>query len=106
MYGIILSQYDDENVLYPIDNFFSTECNYDIYDTKLMVLVKCSTYWKPEFKNTDISVEINTDHKNFNYYKKALNLDTKNQIFRFFVRFQHRIDIARRFPKRKNQRVD
>lgn len=41
----VLSQYDDKGILHPVA-FFSkkhspTECNYEIYDKKLMAIVRC-----------------------------------------------------------------
>ncbi len=40
----VLSQYDDEEVLHLIafynKNMFSTECNYEIYDKKLLIIIQ------------------------------------------------------------------
>ncbi len=40
----VLSQYDDEDVLHPIafysKNMSSAECNYEIYDKKLLVIIR------------------------------------------------------------------
>ncbi len=39
----VLSQYDDEKVLHSIvfysKNMFSAECNYEIYDKKLLIII-------------------------------------------------------------------
>jgi len=39
----VLSQYDDEDVLHPIvfysKNMSSAECNYEIYDKKLLIII-------------------------------------------------------------------
>ncbi len=50
----ILSQYDDESVLHLVA-FFSksmilTECNYHIYDKKLLVIIWCFEHWRLELK--------------------------------------------------------
>jgi hypothetical protein len=48
----ILSQYDDDNVLYPVAYFSkkhsATECNYEIYDQELMAVVQVFEEWRPE----------------------------------------------------------
>ncbi len=40
----VLSQYDDEDVLHSIvfysKNMFSAECNYKIYDKKLLIIIQ------------------------------------------------------------------
>ena len=46
----ILSQYDDEKVLHSIA-FYSkslifAECNYNIYDKKLLVIIQCFEHWR------------------------------------------------------------
>ena len=44
----ILSQYDDENVLHSVafyfKNMLSIECNYEIYNKKLLIIVRCLKY--------------------------------------------------------------
>ena len=41
----VLSQYDDEHVLHSVafysKNFLSAECNYEIYNKKLLIIIKC-----------------------------------------------------------------
>ncbi len=45
----ILSQYDDENVLHSIvfysKSMISAECNYHIYDKKLLTIIWCFEHW-------------------------------------------------------------
>jgi hypothetical protein len=48
----VLSQYDDEGILYLV-TFFSkkhspVECNYEIYDKELMAIVRAFEEWRPE----------------------------------------------------------
>ena len=41
----ILSQYDDEEILHFVvfysRNMISIECNYEIYDKKLLIIIRC-----------------------------------------------------------------
>jgi len=41
----VLSQYDDENILHSMifysKNMILTECNYEIYDKKLLIIICC-----------------------------------------------------------------
>lgn len=50
--GGVLSQIDDEGVLRPVAYFSAkhsaAECNYEIYDKKLLAIVKCLEEWRPE----------------------------------------------------------
>ena len=50
----ILSQYDDDGILYPVA-FFSknhspAECNYEIYNKELKAIVRCFEEWRPELE--------------------------------------------------------
>jgi hypothetical protein len=75
----ILSQYDDEGLLHPID-FFSkkhtpAECNYDIYDKELMAIVRAFEEWRPELEGALHPIHVLSDHKNLEYFMstKLLN---------------------------------
>jgi len=41
----VLSQYDDEEILHSIifysKNMISAECNYEIYNKKLLIIIRC-----------------------------------------------------------------
>ncbi|KAI1000182.1 hypothetical protein K3495_g8016 [Podosphaera aphanis] len=73
--GGVLSQYDDNKVLRPVAYFSSkhnaAECNYEIYDTELLAIIKCLEEWHPEFQGTQNSFKVLTDHKNLEYFKTS-----------------------------------
>ena len=79
--GEILSQYDDEEVLHSITfyskNLTSTECNYQIYDKKLLTIIRYLEHWRPELKCIDVPVKIFTDHKNLMYFAEGRDLSRK-----------------------------
>ena len=68
----VLSQYDDENNLHSMifynRNLLLAECNYEIYDKKLLIIVRCLKHWRLDLKITEIFIEIFTDHKNLKYF--------------------------------------
>ncbi len=63
----VLSQYDDEDVLHSIvfysKNMSSAECNYEIYDKKLLIIIRAFKHWWLELKLIDISIKIFIDHQ-------------------------------------------
>ncbi len=63
----VLSQYDDEDVLHSIvfysKNMSSAECNYEIYDKKLLIIIWAFEHWRLELKLTDISIKMFIDHQ-------------------------------------------
>ena len=67
----ILSQYNKNDVLYLIAYFFkkhnSAECNYEIYNKELMIIVHMFEEWCSELKGSIYSIDIITDHKNLKY---------------------------------------
>jgi len=63
----ILSQYDDEGTLHPMvyysKNLSPAECNYEIYDKKLLAIIRAFEHWRPELKLTELPIKMFTDHQ-------------------------------------------
>ncbi len=63
----ILSQYDDEDVLHSIvfysKNMSSAECNYKIYNKKLLIIIWAFEHWWLELKLINISIKMFIDHQ-------------------------------------------
>ncbi len=63
----VLSQYDDEDVLHSIvfysKNMSSAECNYEIYDKKLLIIIWAFEHWRLELKLINISIKMFIDHQ-------------------------------------------
>ena len=97
--GGVLSQYDDEGVLYSIifynKNLTSAECNYQIYDKKLFVIIRYLEHWRFELKCIDISIKIFTNHKGFMYFAKGRDL-SRRQIKYLNMLFEYNIKIIYR----------
>jgi len=63
----VLSQYNDEEVLHSIvfysKNMSSAECNYEIYDKELLIIIWAFEHWWLELKLTDISIKMFINHQ-------------------------------------------
>jgi len=63
----ILSQYDDEETLHSMiyysKNLSLAECNYKIYDKKLLAIIHAFKHWWSELKLTELLIKIFTDHQ-------------------------------------------
>ncbi len=68
----VLSQYDDEDILHSVifysKNMILAECNYEIYDKELLIIIRCLKHWRFELKCTDILIKIFIDHLNLKYF--------------------------------------
>ncbi len=80
----VLSQYDDEDILHSVifysKNMILAECNYEIYDKKLLIIICCLKHWCSELKCTDILIKIFIDHLNLKYFmiiKELIRRQTK-----------------------------
>jgi hypothetical protein len=75
----ILSQFNDKGTLKPVVYFSAkhsiAECNYEIYDEKLLAIIKCLEKWRPAFQNTNELFGILINYKNLKYFiiTKSLN---------------------------------
>jgi len=63
----ILSQYDDEETLHSMiyysKNLSFAECNYEIYDKKLLAIIQVFKHWWSELKLTELFIKMFTDHQ-------------------------------------------
>ena len=68
----VLSQLNKKKNLHSMIFFFSKmslkECNYEIYDKELLIIVKAFKEWHSEIYDITDSVTVFTDHKNLKYF--------------------------------------
>ncbi len=68
----VLFQYDDEDILHSMifysKNMILEECNYEIYDKELLIIICCLKHWYSELKCTNILIKIFINHLNLKYF--------------------------------------
>ena len=75
----VLSQYNSENgKLHPVA-FFSRkhsaqEINYEIYDKKLLAIIKAFEEWRPMLERAGLPIRVLTDHINLQYFMTTKQL--------------------------------
>ena len=77
----MLSQPDDNGVLRPVA-FFSkkhspAQCNYEIYDKKLLAIVRSFEEWRPHLIGAAQPIRVLTDHKNLEYFATMRQLNQR-----------------------------
>ncbi len=74
----ILSQYDDKNVLHSIvfysKSMISAECNYHIYDKKLLAIIWYFEHWRLKLEDTELFIQMFTDHQTLKIFMKNKQL--------------------------------
>ncbi len=74
----ILSQYNDKSVLHSIvfysKSMISAECNYHIYDKKLLTIIWCFEHWWFKLKDTELFIQMFTDHQTLKIFMKNKQL--------------------------------
>ena len=92
----ILFQYDDNCQLKPVVYFFCkmspAKCNYEIYDKKLLTIIKVFELWRFELENIEKPVQVIINHKNLEYFVSNKLLSRRQARWsEFFSRFNFKI---------------
>jgi len=94
--GEILSQYDDENVFHSIvfysKSMIFAECNYHIYDKKLLVIIQCFKHWKLKLKCIELLIQIFINHQTLKIFMKNKQL-TRRQVNYLNILFKFNFQI-------------
>ncbi len=96
MFKDILFQYDENKIFHSVAYFSkkhnSVECNYEIYDKELMIIVCAFKKWWSELENFIYSVEMITNHKNLEYFMSTKQLSHHQACWsEFLFRFNYHI---------------
>ena len=92
----VLSQKNKDDIWRFVAYFFNkmilAKCNYEIYDKKLLTIVRIFEKWRLELKDFKFSIEVILDHKNLKYFM-FVKLFNRRQArwFEFLSRFNFRI---------------
>jgi hypothetical protein len=76
----ILSQKENDDFIRSVITYFSktlffAECNYEIYDKKLLTIIRCFEQWRAELQSVELFINVLIDHKSLKYFMitKKLN---------------------------------
>ena len=53
------------------------EYNYEIYDKKILAVIRSLENWRPELQNVDTRIEIYTDYKALEYFITTKRLNSR-----------------------------
>jgi hypothetical protein len=92
----VLSQYDDEGILYPVTFFLKkyspAECNYEIYDKELIAIVRTFEEWRLELQSVINPIHVLSDHKNLEYFTTTKLLNRRQARWsQFLLQFNFKI---------------
>ena len=76
--GGVLAQLQDDGKWHPIayhsESMSDTERNYEIYDKEMLAIIHALTTWRHYLEGLPKTFEIQSDHKNLEYWRKAQHL--------------------------------
>ena len=80
------------------------ECNYEIYDKKFLIIIRCLKHWRFELENIDELVEIYIDHKSLKIFMTSKKFTFRQVrwieiLIDYNIRIQYQFDV-------KNVKVD
>jgi hypothetical protein len=79
-------------VVYFSKKYNSIECNYEIYDKELMIIVRCFEEWRSKLKKIAFLINVILDHKNLKYFISTKQLSRRQERwFEFLSRFDFKI---------------
>ena len=92
----IFFQYDDNGQLKPVVDVFCkmnpAECNYEIYDKKLLAIINVFELWKSEMENIEKPVQVIINHKNMEYFISSKLINRRQTRWsEFFSKFNFKI---------------
>ena len=76
--GAVLSQEGEDGKWHPVafhsESMNNTECNYEIYDSEMLAIIRALQAWRHYLEGLPSVFEIQSDHKNLEYWRTAQNL--------------------------------
>jgi hypothetical protein len=87
-------------------NLVSIECNYEIYDKDLLIIVRCFEQWRFEllFTKSSVSVKMLIDHKNLKYFMFTKQLNRRQSRWTQFLTDFHFVIIY--LLEKSNEKAD
>ncbi len=80
------------SVVYFSKTLSSTECNYEIYDKELLIIIRCFEQWRLELQSINASTTILWNHKSLEYFMTTKKLNRRQTRWaEFLAKFDFRI---------------
>jgi hypothetical protein len=104
----VLSQKENDDLIRSVTYFsktlFSVECNYEIYDKKLLTIIRCFEQWRAELQSVKTFTNVLTDHKSLKYFMITKKLNRRQARWaEFLTEFDFKITYQ---SEKKNDKVD
>ncbi len=92
----VLSQKKNDDLIRSITYFSkilsSAECNYEIYDKKLLAIIRCFEQWRVELQSIESLTNVLTDHKSSEYFMIIKKLNKRwTKWTEFLIEFDFKI---------------
>jgi hypothetical protein len=105
--GILFQKESDDlikSVAYFSKTLFFAECNYEIYDKKLLTIIRCFEQWRAKLQSIELFISVLTDHKSLKYFMitKKLNRHQAKWV-EFLAKFDFKIAYQ---SKKKNDKAN
>ncbi len=62
------------SIVFYSKSMISAECNYHIYDKKLLAIIQCFEHWWFKLKDTELFIQMFTDHQTLKIFMKNKQL--------------------------------
>jgi hypothetical protein len=104
----MLSQKENDDLIKSITYFFKTlfsiECNYEIYDKELLIIIRCFEQWRAELQLIESFINVLIDHKSLKYFMTIKKLNRRQTKWaEFLVEFDFKIAYR---SEKKNDKAD
>jgi hypothetical protein len=104
----VLSQKENDDLIKSITYFSkilsSAECNYEIYDKKLLAIIRCFEQWRVELQSIESFTNVLIDHKSLEYFMIIKKLNRRQtKWIEFLIEFDFKIAYQ---SEKKNDKAD
>jgi hypothetical protein len=104
----ILFQKENDNLIKSVTYFSKTlsfvECNYEIYDKKLLTIIRCFEQWRAKLQSVKSFFNVFIDHKSLKYFMITKKLNRRQvRWVEFLAEFDFKIAYQSR---KKNDKAD
>jgi hypothetical protein len=104
----VLSQKEKDELIKSVTYFFitlsSVECNYEIYDKKLLTIIRCFEQWRAELQSIESFIHVLIDHKSLKYFMITKKLNKRQtRWIEFLLEFDFKIAYQ---SDKKNDKAD